>query len=361
MFTRLDYAIVIAPAGATAAPLRRDRTVTEDAVLHGTVLRQGWPTANAPDFSSLVTLWRPYERYPTYAWVLDTTDGAEWTTPSFDAGTYTARVKGEGTLANLRLFEQLPAGTTHLDFGRLLVGDVRGDDRVDALDVSALAAAIASGSTSSRFDLNADGALNGADMALVRDNFGDSGDVVVGMGVPPSEQAMEGEASAADVDTMAVLGLAPSTSTAHLGHDWTLTVTAYAPNGPVDTVEVHLQFDPALLRVVDAAGDPVSYVTAGNALPLVIQNQVDNGTGRINFAATTLASGGFQGTFAVAQIRFRPLAVSAGTWVRFLSEDWPVTLVTWHGAPALRRFDGAVVQISDVPRGRVYLPMVARP
>jgi len=357
VFTRLDYAIVIAPAGGIAA---QSATAGTGALLHGMLARQGWPLIDAPDFPALVTLWRPYDFFPTYAWALNAYGGAEFTTPSFEPGTYTARVKGEGTLANIRLFEEFSAGTTHLDFGTLLSGDIVGDNRVDALDVSALAAAIAGGSTDKRFDLNADGAVNGGDIALVRANFGSSGDVLAGMGNPPAEQAESGEIAAADVGSEAYLALVPSAPTAHMGYNFTLAVMAYAPNGPFDTAEVHLEFDPALLQVVDAGGNPVTYIMPSGVLPTIVQNKVDNVTGRIDFAATTLSPTGFQGTFAIAHVRFKPLAVSDGTWIRFLSQGWPVTQAAWHGQPVLRRFVGAAVEISDEPLNHVYLPAVRK-
>jgi hypothetical protein len=358
VFTRLDYAIVIAPPGSAAA---RPATTGAPALLHGTLTRQGWPsTGVVPDFPLLVTLWHPYDFFPTYAWALNAYGGAEFTTPAFNQGTYTARVRGEGTLANVRLFEELSAGTTHLDFGMLLAGDIVGDDCVDALDVSALAGAIAGGSTDKRFDLNADGALDGGDLALLRANYGNVGGTLVGMGSPPSEQGDSGDLAAAAAESSAYLALVPSAATAHMGYNFTLAVMAYAPSGPIDTVEVHLQFDPALLQVVDAGGNPAPYIMTTGVLPTIVQNKVDNAAGRIDFTAATLSPAGFQGTFAIAHIRFKPLAVSDGTWVRFLSQGRPATQAVWRTRPALRRFVGAEVEIGDEPMERIYLPVVAR-
>ena len=357
VFTRVDYAIVVAPAGGIAA---QSATIGTGALLHGTLTRQGWPSTNTPDFPILVTLWRPYEFFPTYAWALSAYGGVEFTTPAFEPGKYMAKVKGEGTVANVRLLEEFAAGTTHLDFGALRAGDIVGDGRVDALDVSALVAAIADGSTDHRFDLNADGAINGGDMALARANFGAHGDVLVGMGNPPAEQAESGEIAAADADSAAYLALVPPAAVAHIGHNFTVAVMAYAPEGPFDTAEVHLQFDPALLQVVDAAGNPVPYIKASGVLPTVVQNKVDNVAGRIDFAATTLSLAGFQGTFPIAHIRFKPLAASEGTPVRFLSQGWPVTQAAWRGTPVLRRFVGAEFQISDQPLEQRYLPVVMK-
>ena len=53
---------------------------------------------------------------------------------------------------------------------------------------------------------------------------------------------------------------------------------------PFDTVQVYLDFDPALLQCVDAAGNPITE-TVPISPTLVLQNEVDNSNGQVNYVA----------------------------------------------------------------------------
>lgn len=81
-----------------------------------------------------------------------------------------------------------------------------------------------------------------------------------------------------------------------------VVIVVDANTQPVDTVEAHIDFDPTLVEVVS--------VTEGTALPVVVQDTYDNGTGHIDYAATVFSSFKLH-EFQLAVVRFRGLA--AGT------------------------------------------------
>ena len=95
---------------------------------------------------------------------------------------------------------------------------------------------------------------------------------------------------------------------------------------PVDAAQVYLDFDPAVLQVVDAAGLPSSSVEFGPIIssgawrqPLL--NRVDNATGRIGVAAAkkSLTGGGENANsqFVLAIVRFKALATVTATNITF--------------------------------------------
>lgn len=76
-----------------------------------------------------------------------------------------------------------------------------------------------------------------------------------------------------------ILALAPPTITTGVGQTFELPILVQANTLPVDAVSAYLNFDPALLSVAT--------ITPGTALPSLLQNQFDNTTGQIDFAAGT--------------------------------------------------------------------------
>jgi hypothetical protein len=67
----------------------------------------------------------------------------------------------------------------------------------------------------------------------------------------------------------------------------------------VDGAQVVVNFDPELLEVVTVSG--------GSRLPQGLQNEVDNETGRLRFAAGTLEAFP-NGTIELLEVQFRALA-----------------------------------------------------
>jgi len=359
IYTRIDYAIIIAPAGAAETAVSESAPTAQ---IHGVVEHEAWPTP-PPVFNIplLVSLHEPTSPYPLYLWSITTTNVTEFTTPLFEPGEYTIKAQSARSLRNAAVAFDYPAGTTQVDMETLLTGDLNNDNRVDGLDVSLMAGRIASGTYEPLPDLNMDNAVNGLDQALMWANFGKAGDIVVlGIGLQSSVAGSAPQIAGSSAVTGAFLNLAPSALRVYQGQVFFLDVTAQLPSDSADTVEFHLDFDPGILQVVDSRGRPATQIQSGDAMPLVAYNRADNGIGRIDFCATTTEPGGKAGTFTVAKIHFKAVAQSRGAWVRFTRDQWPYTEVAYQGKALLRRYAGAEITVGAAPVGRNFLPVVMR-
>jgi uncharacterized delta-60 repeat protein len=89
-----------------------------------------------------------------------------------------------------------------------------------------------------------------------------------------------------------------------------------------DRVAAHLRFDPTVLEVVDAAGNPATSITPHPAVEgEVTQNQVDPATGEITFSLARTTSPQISGYGMLATIRFRPKAFTNSTQVEFVRNE----------------------------------------
>ena len=91
--------------------------------------------------------------------------------------------------------------------------------------------------------------------------------------------------------------------------------------------EIHLRFDPDALQVIDAAPDTEGVQLEPGTLPapdFVVQNEVDNGAGTIDYAVTQLPpSNPGEGSGVVARVTFRAKkpSVSLVRFEQFLLAD----------------------------------------
>ena len=88
-----------------------------------------------------------------------------------------------------------------------------------------------------------------------------------------------------------------------------VTVEAEAAR-PVDTVQVYLDFDPSLLRVVEVNG--------GARLEIALQSSIDLLAGQVDYAAGTLGDSA-QAPFTLVSLKFQALNPTgpAGTQLQF--------------------------------------------
>ena len=111
-----------------------------------------------------------------------------------------------------------------------------------------------------------------------------------------------------------------------LGAQFTVSVVVEAGStSAVDTVQVYLDFDSSILRVIA--------LRSGGTLEEQLQSSFDNGLGRIDFAAGTLGSPAVQ-AFTLVTVDFRAVAGTGptGTVVRFTPTAAPrVTKVVKAG------------------------------
>jgi len=116
------------------------------------------------------------------------------------------------------------------------------------------------------------------------------------------------------------LALSPSLRAARAGSIITLDLMVVAGAEQVDGVELYLHFDPAVLKVVDAAGSLATSIESDTtALDVPLENLVDNTAGTIRYDAGRLVPDWPTGTFRVATARFKVVGSAATTEVRYVA------------------------------------------
>jgi len=118
-----------------------------------------------------------------------------------------------------------------------------------------------------------------------------------------------------DARNPVTLSFHPAHSDVALNSTFRVDVMLNSGAQPIDSVDTFIAFDPRIVQVVDIYGKPANQVTAGVDLPLVLQNSVNNTTGRIAYGAgRRLGDKAPAGVFRLATIRFRAVSqtVAAG-------------------------------------------------
>jgi hypothetical protein len=129
------------------------------------------------------------------------------------------------------------------------------------------------------------------------------------------------------------------------GQVFAIDIRVIAGDQPVDGAEVHVDFSPAHLQVVDLAGNPINQVEAGTSLDVVLANSADNSTGQVDYAAGKLIGESPSGTFVLATIRFKAMSGTGGgtTPLMFINTQSRETIVTFGGESVLAgTTDGSV-------------------
>jgi hypothetical protein len=164
------------------------------------------------------------------------------------------------------------------------------------------------------------------------------------------------------------LRLDPPSPAVTEGELFDLAIRVDAASQLVDGAEVHLDFDPVYLQVVDANGDPASEIEDGGVLNTVILNQASNMMGRIDFAAGILQGELPSGTFLLATLHLRALnnTGAGATSMTFVTELPRQTNVTHRGGSVLAQVHNAAVRVSaitptpTVPVFHLFLPIIMR-
>jgi len=344
-------------------------TVGPGAFLVGQAEMQGRSTPPDASWSVplLLTLSRPGERGAAYVYGTMSNESGVFPVPGVAApGNYRVRVKGLHTLRNLSP-TALSGGANTADMETLLEGDAINDNRVDVRDVSAVAAAYGKSQGQAGFDpradFNEDDTINDADVSLLQANLGRRGDVLVGTHVSRftlheiTPETFNLELTTSPQAGAVSLRLVPTSTVAAVGDVIVLDVVADAGAQPVDAAELHLDFDPAALQVVDAAGDPATEIEPSIALPTVFLNSVDPARGWADYLASSLGSSPASGEFTVARLRFKVLQ-AGGTWVRFSFSDWRLTDMTYQAQSVLGSVEAAQVQATA--KYDIYLPVILK-
>ena len=113
------------------------------------------------------------------------------------------------------------------------------------------------------------------------------------------------------------IALLPESDSVAVGRPFQLRIWVYCgESNPVDAVQVYLIFDPARFAALS--------LTAGPALEIPLQSNVDNALGRLDYAAGTLDAA-VTNPFILTTVTFRALAPTGppGTYITFAALQAP--------------------------------------
>ncbi len=182
--------------------------------------------------------------------------------------------------------------------------------------------------------------------------------------VRASADAVQSVGAAASLGTVN-LDLNPAVSPVAKDQVFTVEVRVVAGGQLVDGAEAYLDFDPLYLQVVDASGNSTTRIENAGVLEWEITNQVDNGAGRINFAAGASTTQALpSGTFVLARVRFKALWGTGGgsTALTFASQSPRKTDATYQGASvfASATNGGVIISGETLPPTPTATPTVTR-
>jgi len=146
------------------------------------------------------------------------------------------------------------------------------------------------------------------------------------------------------------ISLQPSIRHVGVGEVFELVIQAEAGDQPVSGISAFIDFDPAYLEVLDAdTGTPGIQITPGSTLPTVMLNGADNSLGTIDYSAGKLGEPFPTGTFTVATIQFRALALtSPSTSITFSTSPPRETAADYSGNDVTSTITDGTVFVSEV-------------
>jgi len=340
-------------------------------ILNGSVTLQGRPEAADPRWQVpiQVRLYKSDETTPAYEFTPTTDNNGHFTLYGVQPGVYDAYIKHAHTLQSKQPIT-LRSGANRIDFGTLREGDADGDNMVRLLDFSILATAFSKCQSTPGYDERADfdgnGCVKMVDFSLLATNFGATGERT------PDDPAQR-RASRSSLHGKVGLTIEPSHNSLVAGDLFTATIRVEAGKQRVDGVAAYLDFDPTVLQVVG--------ITAGEALPVPIDNQFDNQNGQIHLAAGALEDFPSE-TFDLAYIQLKAVAANmtpvaapmppvgtalraqerSSTSLRFLFEPPYHTDVTFGGLSVLGGYTNGTISITnkDTTAEEVNTPPILR-
>ncbi len=324
--------------------------VSDKASLIGSVALQGRPDPPHPRWSVPLTvkLYPPGGGDPAYEFSPTTDESGTFTVTGILPDTYAVLVKHSHTLQN-REDVALVLGPNPINLGELREGDADDDNCVDLVDFSILATTYALGQGDPGFDpradFNGDGWITLLDFSLLVTNFGVCGEEPPGGAVsepiPPRP---------AGVDDDVYIVVQPPLSIVEPGDIFTVSVEVQAGSQLVDGAQASIDFDPALLQVVEMTGNT-------DALPVPLWSTYDNTLGTLDYAAGAFSDFP-SGSFILVEIAFESMAPTPGTPLAFHFELPRMTDVTFGGYSVLTGYmDG---EVRCATEHRLHLPVVLK-
>ena len=316
-------------------------------------LQQRPPTANASwSVPLLVELYDAQGSNLVRAYTPHTTDTGAFELTGVRLGRYRLAVQTARTLK--RVVDLNVTASQSLTIEPLIAGDAVDDERINIRDFSWLARTYANCTSAENpfllADFNGSGCVDDGDVALLRENFNRVGDTIVPSSGAGVMLPVSGEDDLRQGSRISVALRLNSTQPLLL-----------------DGLALYLNFDPTQMQVLHVTGD--------DAFNVVLQNEFDNVTGRVDYVAGTL-DGAVSPPPALAVVTFElQTDVELGTLVLNTSDAVRTSDIVYHGesqingdwqthsiVPAVR-----VVSQAEAPQPQppletgVFLPLVTSP
>ncbi len=136
--------------------------------------------------------------------------------------------------------------------------------------------------------------------------------------------------------------MAPAFSNVRAGERFSVEMELEA--NQAEQVQAFLDFDPAILRVVDSDGNPTNQIVPGDAFGNVTVNGADNATGRVALVA---AGGPVSGRTLVATVHFRAITTTVASALTWSLAAPRTTDVLADGASVLGNVQRGVVRAAS--------------
>lgn len=272
-------------------------------------------------------------------------------------GVYDIQVKGSNTLSNKRTAIDLNDPTIEHDFGTLRVGDSSGNNTVNGTDVSYMIPSFLFTSSDTGFlpyaDTNNNGAINGGDVSALVPNFLRAGPLTNPQALAAPALRMRAHSS-----TSPTIGLNPALSKIGIGEIMPVQVRLALSEAEADTLDLYLNYDPQLLEVVDANGQPISSLTPNNAVfSQVNYNKVNQGAGQINLSASRFDAP-VTGNLAVATFYVRARQLFTTTSITVATNGARQSNLFLAGETLNPEISGGTLSMGEIHR--VYVPSALR-
>lgn len=298
----------------------------------------------------------PSEGWPAAQSVSLGEDGSAILPARFLPGGYFALLHRFRSLSVISPLISLPIGEHALPLSPYVWGDANMDSHIDVADLSILAGAWGSEAGDPaydrRADMNDDGKVDASDADVLIPHFGRSG---AASSQAPKAGALYWKPASSLGMGMVSFTLLPSNTKTVVGEVIPVSVQASAFGQAVDAVAVHLDFDPSVVSVVDAAGMPAAEVSAGAGFPDVLINRVDNAGGHVDFVAVRGGEEGVSGLIDVLDFFLLAENPAEEVWLRFASSGRRETSAADAGASLAVDYHAMRVEIGGT---RFFLPLM---
>ncbi|WP_020568721.1 malectin domain-containing carbohydrate-binding protein [Neolewinella persica] len=355
-------AVVTSPGGENSVAsnvivLEYDPNATVDASLDISYTLQG--RNNNPGIDLTVEFWEAGELNPTYTFTptgTGTSTGLA-TVTGMVPGDYEVAVRAPTYLQAVESVTLLEGNNT-LDVGQLRGGDANGNNAVSALDFSILAGTfnLAEGSPgyNGLADFNGDGQVTALDFSILASNFNVAGEQVSNLANKGEVETRDRKApSYPEFKNGVDLALVPIQNELLQDELLQVKLMVHAGEQLIDAVEAHLNYDKALLEIIE-----ISY---SDVLPVPIAGGIDPENGTIDLVRGTFDA--FPtGTFELARITFRAKKVGQAS-IAFNPRSEAANLVTNFGTNVLQATKDAnvnILTVQDLPMEAELFPVPTR-